>query len=82
MTFTAAGPVASGCPYVVTDVAGRSPAGLDDFVGDIAFTVRKGDQSCQVSGTGGRTGPGCPVQSEGRQHRQGSAGLADHCDDH
>jgi hypothetical protein len=56
MMLTAPDPVASGCPYIVTDVAGLPPTAIDDFVGDLAFTVRKGQQSCRVCGTGGRSG--------------------------
>ena len=48
--------VASGCPYVVTDVAGRPPADLDDFVGGSRFTAVRGSDRCGVAGFGSRVG--------------------------
>jgi len=48
--------VASGLPYTVTDVSGRRPAALDDFVGEVSFTAVKDEQSCQINGFGGFAG--------------------------
>ena len=56
MTYFAPESIASGCPYVVTDVAGRAPAALEDFVGNIAFTAMKDQQTHQVDGTGAWAG--------------------------
>ena len=56
MTFSAPQPVASGCPYAVTEVSGHQPDQLDEFVGDTAFTVIRDRQICYVGGTGVRAG--------------------------
>lgn len=48
--------VASGCAYTVTEVAGRSPVTLDDFLGDTEFTAVRQDQHCGVSGCGSKDG--------------------------
>lgn len=46
--------VVSGCAYTVTEVAGRPPVSLDDFVGDTDFTAVRQDQQCGVSGCGSK----------------------------
>ena len=56
MTVPAAEFVASGCPYLVTDVAGRPPADLNDFVGGSRFTAVRGSDRCGVAGFGSRVG--------------------------
>jgi hypothetical protein len=54
--FSAPQPVASGCPYAVTEVSGHQPDQLDEFVGDTAFMLIRDRQICYVGGTGVRTG--------------------------
>lgn len=51
-------PVASGCPYTVVDVSGHAPMGLDDFVGDRAFTAIRNAHVLRVHGDGVRVGSG------------------------
>ena len=48
-------PVVSGTPYQVMDVDGRSPGGLEDFVGAGRFTLDVGHRYL-VCGAGHRTG--------------------------
>jgi len=48
--------VASGTPYKVTDVQGRPPADLDDFVGHIEFIAVRDSQRCGIAGFGTRNG--------------------------
>jgi hypothetical protein len=38
--------------YVVSEVKGRRPTGVDDFLGVTSFTVIRGDLSYRVFGTG------------------------------
>ena len=39
MTFSSRESVASGRPYLVVEVSGGHPVGLDDFVGDVWFVA-------------------------------------------
>ena len=52
MTFSAPESIASGCSYTVTEVSGRPPVELGDFVGDVAFIAVKDAQQCRIEGTG------------------------------
>jgi hypothetical protein len=52
MTFTTPEPVASGLPHKVTSVAGRTPAGLDEFLGDTEFEIDKDGSGYVVRGCG------------------------------
>ena len=46
-------PVVSGVPYLVTEVAGREPTVMEDFIGSaVAFTARRDAASCVVVGDG------------------------------
>jgi len=56
MTLNGAGSVISGVPYLIIDVAGRQPVRINEFVGDVDFTVVKDTQAVRVSGTGVRDG--------------------------
>ncbi len=48
--------VVSGVPYVVTDVSGRRPCRLEDFVGEVSFTAHLNSVSLHVDGFGALTG--------------------------
>ena len=58
MTFTADGPVESGCRYHVTEVDGHQPATLSDFAGDTRLTLVRDGMSQRLVGDGNRTGDG------------------------
>jgi hypothetical protein len=58
MTDQDSAQVISGVPYVVTEVAGRPPMTLSDFVGRVKFTASRQDQSCHISGIGSETSTG------------------------
>ena len=50
--MTTADATASGMPYSVIAVAGAQPHSVDQFIGENAFTISKGDMTSQVCGTG------------------------------
>jgi hypothetical protein len=54
MIYTAPDPVASGKQFDVLAVHGRTPHVLDDFVGDVAFTIRSDADDRLVTGCGHR----------------------------
>lgn len=54
MICSAPDPVASGKPFDVLSVHGRTPRVLDDFVGDAAFTLRWDTEDRLVTGCGRR----------------------------
>ena len=58
MTFPALQSVVSGRPYAVTGVSGRAPLSLEDFIGDVTFTVASNGHSCSIHGSGRLAGPG------------------------
>lgn len=45
-------PVASGQQYTVTEVDGRHPQSLADFIGDIHLLMSRNDQVFQLRGAG------------------------------
>jgi len=55
MTFAAAGPVASGQNYLITEVNGRPPGRLSDFTGDIELTAVKDGQRLTLNGAAAET---------------------------
>lgn len=55
MTDQDSAQVISGVPYLVTEVAGRPPSSLRDFVGDVQFTVTRQEQLCHLGGVGAQT---------------------------
>ena len=44
--------IASGLPYEVVEVAGRTPTAIEDFVGTTGFLARRGDETHHVPGQG------------------------------
>ena len=50
--------VISGVPYLITEVAGRRPVALTDFIGStVSFTAHRGAGSCIIVGDGVAWGP-------------------------
>jgi len=58
MTYSSGESVASGRPYLVVEVAGRHPADLDDFVGDVVFVAVMDTRTNRIEGTGARDAAG------------------------
>jgi len=58
MTFSSRESVASGRPYLVVEVSGAHPVGLDDFVGDVWFVAVIDVQTYRIQGTGARDASG------------------------
>jgi hypothetical protein len=56
MTYAGADPVASGRPYDVSSVNGQEPTSLDDFIGQVAFTVASAGADKIISGVGSAVG--------------------------
>ena len=55
MTFAATEPVGSGQSYLITEVNGRPPGGLNDFIGDIELTAVKDGQRLKLVGAAAET---------------------------
>ena len=58
MTFSSRESVASGRPYLVVEVSGGHPTGLDDFVGEVWFVAVIDVQTYRIQGTGARDAAG------------------------
>jgi hypothetical protein len=54
MTFAAPEPISSGTRYAVTLVGAGPPSSLEDFVGDIDFTIDKEAEPYVIYGSGRR----------------------------
>jgi hypothetical protein len=53
MSLNTPEPIVSSAPYVVTDLDGRKPGQVSDFVGSISALIERNGQTHQVVGTGG-----------------------------
>ena len=58
MTFAAADPVASGWPLKIISIAGGAPSALEQFCGDVSFTIDRDGEVSEICGLGvpGATG--------------------------
>ena len=52
MTDQDSAQVISGVPYLITEVAGRPPSSLHDFLGTVQFIVTRDEQRCHLDGVG------------------------------
>jgi len=52
MTFATPEPISSGTRYTVTAVGAGRPSSLEDFVGDVEFTIDRESQSYVIHGSG------------------------------
>jgi hypothetical protein len=52
MTFATPEPISSGTRYPVTLAGARPPSSLDDFVGDVDFTIDRENEPYVVQGSG------------------------------
>lgn len=52
MTFAAPDPVSSGRPHKVLSVGGAEPSALDQFVGEVGFTIGKDGGEFHIRGLG------------------------------
>lgn len=68
MTYAGADPVASGRPYDVLFVEERTPTSLDDFVGEVSFTVDSSGSEKIICGVGSAAGDGVHFQEKDVAH--------------
>lgn len=52
MTFAAADPVSSGRPYKIISVDGAEPSALEQFLGEVNFTIARGGEESEIRGLG------------------------------
>ena len=58
MTASDSAQVVSGVPYLVSEVAGRLPHSLEDFVGTVQFAATRHGQICHIGGVGAESDGG------------------------
>jgi hypothetical protein len=68
MTFIGPDPITSGVPYDVTAVRGELPATLEQFVGELTFTIAKDGEESLVCGVGRASESGVRFQEKDMDH--------------
>ena len=78
MTHTATEPVASGQPYLITEINGRTPQSLHDFTGDIELTAMRRRTTAETDRAATETHGAVRFQQRPRTRRSGRPGLDHH----
>lgn len=68
MTFISADPVASGRPHKIISIADGEPSALEQFVGEVSFSVDRGGEVSEVRGLGSRHATGVRFHEKDAAH--------------